>query len=120
MAMALSPAAASDSGMRKAEKSGSYYDRIHRLSERLSGLQSGLEQERTSRFDQLSTRMQDVDARLSAAQEAAQAKASILKEQLSKFQTDFEEERLSRESMQESKSRELSGIDMRLQQALEP
>merc|ERR1719409_463466 len=75
---------------------GSYYDRISKLSERLSGLQQGLEHERNQRFDTLSLKMADVDARLHASQESVTKECSVLKEQLSKFQRDFEEERMSR------------------------
>merc|ERR1719261_2212921 len=76
--------------------SGSYYDRISKLSERLSGLQQGLEHERNLRFDGLGVKMQDVDARLMASQESVNQECGALKEQLAKFHRDFDEERLSR------------------------
>eukprot|EP00439_Symbiodinium_sp_Y106_P047730 s356_g6.t1 len=103
---------------------GNYYERINRLSERLSGLQQGLEHERNSRFDQLSQRMYDVDLKLQQSQEPSDAKQSLrsqgeLSDQLLKFQRDFDEERLGREAMTESRSKELGAADMRLQQALE-
>lgn len=99
--------------------SGAYYDRISKLSERLAGLQTGLEHERNSRFDQLSQKMHDVDLRLASSQDSAASKISQLKEQLSKFHRDFDDERVNREALQETKQKELSGIDVRLQQALE-
>merc|ERR1719440_1427686 len=52
--------------------------------------------------------MQDVDARLMASQESVARECSQLKEQLAKFQRDFDEERMNREGLQEQKSKELS------------
>merc|ERR1740129_291465 len=113
-------AGAAPGGQRSGSGSGgSYYDRISKLSERLSGLQQGLEHERNVRFDHLSVKMQDVDARLQSSQDAVQRECGQLKEQLSKFQRDFDEERLNREGLQDAKSKELSAIDVRLQQQLE-
>merc|ERR1712217_117309 len=40
-------------------------------------------------------------------------------EQLAKFQREFDEERLSREALHDSKAKDLSALDLRLQQALE-
>merc|ERR1719433_1906825 len=85
---------------RAGSASGSYYDRISRLSERLSGLQQGLEHERNSRFDQLGQKLCDIDSRLQSSQEGLQHDCGQLREQLAKFQRDFDEERLSREALQ--------------------
>mmetsp|Transcript_4132 Transcript_4132/g.7586 ORF Transcript_4132/g.7586 Transcript_4132/m.7586 type:complete len:253 (-) Transcript_4132:39-797(-) len=98
---------------------GNYYERINRLSERLSGLQQGLEHERNSRFDQLSQRMYDVDLKLQQSQETLHSDLALLKDQLVKFQRDFDEERLGREAMTEARSKELGAADLRLQNALE-
>merc|ERR1719281_1295359 len=106
-------------GGRPGATSGSYYERISRLSERLSGLQQGLEHERNVRFDTLQHKMHDVDSKLHGAQENMQKDCSQLKDSLAKFQRDFDEERLNREALHETKSKELAGIDARLQQALE-
>jgi len=98
---------------------GTYYDRIHKLSERLSGLQTGLEAERNSRFDQLNLRMHDIDTRLATQQEGAAKKFSLLKEQLSQFQKDLEEEKIGRDRVTDGKNKELLNIDLKLQAALE-
>ncbi len=47
-----------------------YFERINKLSERLQGLQVGLQHERNSRYDQLCSRLKTVDERVTGAQEA--------------------------------------------------
>jgi len=104
---------------RSGSSSGAYYDRINRLSERLSGLHQGLEHERNSRFDQLGQRMYDVDLRLQTTQDSLTGDLAHLKEQLANFQRDFEEEKFNREAVSDAKSKELTAADLRLQQALD-
>lgn len=99
--------------------SGSYYERIGRLSERLSGLQQGLEHERNVRFDSLHTKMHDVETRLTVSQENMTKDCAALKESLVQFQRDFDEERLNREALNDARANELTTMDTRLEQALE-
>lgn len=94
-------------------------DRINRLSERLCGLQQGLEHERHARFQNLNQKMSDVDGTMQQAQESLLRECHVMKEALSRFHQDFEEECCKREALMEAKTKELSVVDLRLQQILE-
>merc|ERR1719221_1048299 len=63
--------------------------------------------------------MSDVDSRLQAAQDALQQECCQLRDQLDKFQREFDDERHGREAATDAKAKELSTLDLRLQQALE-
>merc|ERR1712115_508383 len=71
------------------------------------------------RFEALHSRILDVDKRLQAGKDATERDCRALKESLAKFQHDFDQEKHSRESLHDTRAKDLSSIDARLHQALE-
>ena len=93
-------------------------DRITRLSQQLSGLQSTLETDRVGRLDQLERRYQALEEQVWEVQEQTNKKINILREQVARLQKALEEERGGRESLMEQKMRDLTMLEQRIQQVL--
>lgn len=85
-------------------------DRISKLSERLSSIQTGLASERSSRFEQLSGNLGRLDERLGVSQEAAAKKFSLLKDQVGELGRELEGERAERNRLVETRGRELEQV----------
>eukprot|EP00916_Digyalum_oweni_P018340 GHVL01030756.1.p1 GENE.GHVL01030756.1~~GHVL01030756.1.p1 ORF type:complete len:189 (+),score=42.41 GHVL01030756.1:77-568(+) len=96
-----------------------HQDRIHKLSQRLTGLQATLDGERVSRFESLGKKVKNVEERIESTQSAANQKFLSFKDQLQRYHKDLDEERRSREALAEQKGREVAALDTRLGAALE-
>lgn len=96
----------------------SQQDRITRISQQLSGLQTTLETDRVGRLDQLERRYQALEEQMWEVQEQTNKKVNILREQVARLQKALEEERGGRESLMEQKMRDLALLEQRIQQVL--
>ncbi|CEM23209.1 unnamed protein product [Vitrella brassicaformis CCMP3155] len=96
-----------------------HQERIHKLSQRLSGLHAGLEMERQSRFEQLQTRLKALDERVVHSSETATKKINQIKEQMSQFQADIEQQRQALEDLNLRKQEAIEGVDKRISEMLE-
>eukprot|EP00919_Chromeraceae_sp_WS-2016_P059076 GHVR01140385.1.p1 GENE.GHVR01140385.1~~GHVR01140385.1.p1 ORF type:complete len:173 (-),score=57.92 GHVR01140385.1:218-703(-) len=90
-----------------------HHDRIQKLSQRLSGLQVGLETEKNTRLECLQSRLLDVDDRLTNSQDVSAKRFAMLKEQLSRYQVELEEERAAREKLAEDRQRDVAVLDQK-------
>eukprot|EP00919_Chromeraceae_sp_WS-2016_P059091 GHVR01140414.1.p1 GENE.GHVR01140414.1~~GHVR01140414.1.p1 ORF type:complete len:157 (-),score=27.12 GHVR01140414.1:528-965(-) len=91
-----------------------HHDRIQKLSQRLSGLQVGLETEKNTRLECLQSRLLDVDDRLTNSQDVSAKRFAMLKEQLSRYQVELEEERAAREKLAEDRQRDVAVLDQKV------
>mmetsp|Transcript_54673 Transcript_54673/g.98207 ORF Transcript_54673/g.98207 Transcript_54673/m.98207 type:complete len:262 (-) Transcript_54673:143-928(-) len=102
-----------------ADSTSVYRDRVARLTDKLSVLHEGLDQDRNTRFDHLQGKMKQLDERLSVSQDAAAKKFGILKEQMLIFQEDLKNERMHRENLAETKEQEINRVDTNLKSILQ-
>lgn len=93
--------------------------RIQQLSDKLAGLQQGLEDEKMQRVDTIEQRLHVLDEKLIRASQADDKKFKMLKDAVGKLTDSLENEKRAREALAESKAKELQIADSRLQLALE-
>ena len=96
-----------------------YYERIQRLSDRLSNLQTGLESEKQSRLDVLNVKLRSVDEKLTTNSDLSAKKFHSMKEILTKIQKNIEDERRLRDKVFEDKDTELRELDLHIQSLIE-
>jgi hypothetical protein len=96
-----------------------YYERIQRLSDRLSSLQTGLESEKQSRLDVLNSKLRSIDEKLTTNSEASAKKFHSMKEMLTKLTKTMEDERRMRDKIFEDKDSELRELDLNIQSIIE-
>jgi len=100
------------------DPSGSYRERIARLSDKLCVLHEGLDTDRNMRYQHLQGKMKQLDDRLTASQDSASHKFSVLKDQLLLFQNELDAERIRREDLAHAKHDEIARVDAALQAKL--
>ena len=96
-----------------------YYERIQRLSDRLSNLQNGLESEKQSRLDVLNVKLRSIDEKLTTNSDHSSKKFHSMKETLNKMQKSLEDERRLRDKVFEDKDTELRELDLHIQSVIE-
>ena len=99
--------------------SSAYYERIQRLSDRLSSLQTGLESEKQSRLDVLNSKLRSIDEKLTTNSDLSSKKFHSMKEMLTKITKNIEEERRLRDKVFEDKDTELRELDLNIQSIIE-
>jgi hypothetical protein len=88
--------------------------RIKQLTDRLLGLQSGLEGDRQAKFDAFNSRFKSIESRLDSAGASSDNKYKLLKDQLSRVAEGLAQERHMREAMDERKAKELKLVENNL------
>ena len=88
-----------------------YHERIQKLSERLSGLQTGLDTERNTRYDALDKRVESVDQRLQTAQDSVTKKFKSVQDQVSVLSKEIDEDKKLREDIHAAKEKDLTAIE---------
>merc|ERR1712046_550456 len=85
--------------------------RIGHLSEKLVGLQDELEHEKQARSDAVELKLKVLDDKLLRAQISEEEKLKPLNEQISRLHEELAAERLSREVMDERKTKEIKAVE---------
>ena len=96
-----------------------YYERIQRLSDRLSNLQTGLESEKQSRLEVLNSKLRSVDEKLTSNSDVSAKKFQSMKETLTKISKSIEEEKRLRDKIFDDKDTELRELDLHVQSLIE-
>jgi len=85
--------------------------RVKQLSSKLNVLQDELEQEKQARNDAVELKLKVLDDKLLRAQISEEDKLKPLHEQITKLQEELAAERLSREVMDERKTKEIKSVE---------
>jgi len=95
-----------------------YQDRVSNLTNKLSAMHEGENNERSSMYDTLQGKMRKLDEKLSTAQDAGTKKFTVLKANLMQFQKVLKEETEHRDAVTEEKADEILKVDAALQAVL--
>merc|ERR1712166_696230 len=85
--------------------------RVQQLSNKLTSLQDELEQEKQARNDAVELKLKVLDDKLLRAQVSEEDKLRPLHEQITSLQQELAAERLSREVMDERKTKEIKAVE---------
>lgn len=88
--------------------------RIKQLTERLLGLQSGLEGDRQAKFEAFNSRFKSIETRLDTAGVNSDNKYKLLRDQLNRVAEGLGQERHMRETLDERKAKELKLVENNL------
>merc|ERR1711934_811571 len=89
--------------------------RVRQLSDRLGVLQEELEGEKQARNDAVELKLRVLDDKLLRAQISEEDKLKPLHEQITKLQEELAAERLSREVMDERRSKDIKSVEQSCQ-----
>ncbi|CAK80531.1 unnamed protein product (macronuclear) [Paramecium tetraurelia] len=93
--------------------------RIQKISEKLSTIQIGVENERFQKLEQAEQRIQQAEDEFNEFQEQIFTKLNGLRDQLGKLQKQVEEDKLAKEQANETKNREVSALEKKFQNSIE-
>jgi hypothetical protein len=93
--------------------------RIAQLSDKLTGLQTTLEEERAQKLHLIERRLRGSQDKTDEMADKMHHDTRIVTQQVQRLQSELEEERRAREMLAEAKGEELSKVDQRLQLALQ-
>ncbi|CAD8079352.1 unnamed protein product [Paramecium sonneborni] len=93
--------------------------RIQKISEKLSTIQIGVENERFQKLEQAEQRIQQAEDAFNEFQEQIFTKLNGLRDQLGKLQKQVEEDKLAKEQANETKNREVSALEKKFENAIE-
>merc|ERR1719463_892079 len=85
--------------------------RIRQLSDKLSSLQDEMDHEKQARSDAVELKLKVLDDKLLRAQISEEEKLKPLNEQISRLHEELAAERLSREVMDERKTKEIKAVE---------
>mmetsp|Transcript_21702 Transcript_21702/g.39612 ORF Transcript_21702/g.39612 Transcript_21702/m.39612 type:complete len:251 (-) Transcript_21702:1719-2471(-) len=88
--------------------------RIKQLTDRLLGLQSGLEGERQAKFEAFNARFKSIETRLDTSGVNSDNKYKLLRDQLNRVSEGLTQERHMRETLDERKGKELKLVENNL------